>query len=536
MAAERKNSVFVTNLVAKIIFALLIIAFLFLAIYGLAYTSTIDPLLYSDEHILFQSDSFILNTLVFIILILISVIVVLKFGKKISTRTVKTSKFILCAWVFIASIVWNISVLSVPGADQRIVFQAANLAAKNDFSFFRDEFQYFQMFPFQLGMVAIYEPFIRIFGGFAHPVLLALNAASLASAELALVMIVERLFHDPRITLLTAVLLGLCFQAILFTTFLYGNLLGFAAMLWACYFVIRFIENRKPLSIVWITLLCTFSIVAKSNSWIGVVAIVIVLLIDLIEKFHWSNIGTIILIIVIPMMALHGVQASYEHRADISLGTGTPQTAWFVMGFSESKRAPGWYNGYTYKILKEANWDTDTAKQLISKDFSSRLSVFAEDPNYAGNFFLKKFVSQWNEPTFESIWVSKIRDHGVKLRSFAISMYDGRLGNALTSYDEHYVTLIYFTFAAGLLAMFFKKRSNAACNMNIASPDSMQACSLKSMMLLPLFVLGGCLYHFLFEAKSQYALLYFVMMLPFSALGLVRMADRIAILTKKEAQ
>ena len=45
--------------------------------------------------------------------------------------------------------------------------------------------------------------------------------------------------------------------------------------------------------------------------------------------------------------------------------------------------------------------------------------------------------------------------------------------------------------------------------------------------LLPLIVLGGLLYHLLFEAKSQYALPYFVLMLPVAAYGYGRIFRRI---------
>ncbi len=37
--------------------------------------------------------------------------------------------------------------------------------------------------------------------------------------------------------------------------------------------------------------------------------------------------------------------------------------------------------------------------------------------------------------------------------------------------------------------------------------------------LLPLIILGGLLYHLLFEAKSQYAMPYFVLMIPMAAFG-----------------
>lgn len=40
---------------------------------------------------------------------------------------------------------------------------------------------------------------------------------------------------------------------------------------------------------------------------------------------------------------------------------------------------------------------------------------------------------------------------------------------------------------------------------------------------LPLIVLGGFLYHLLFEAKSLYILPYFVMLVPYAAYGLYRL-------------
>lgn len=533
MSIKHKNPYFAGNLAAKLILAALIIVFLFLAIYGLAQTSTIDPHLYKQEHILFQSDSFALNVIVVLLIIGLFTAAVVFFGKNISKRTVKLSKIILCGWVFTASIVWMVSVSSVPGADSQNVVTAANLASRNDFSFFSNEIQYFQMFPFQLGLVAIYEPIYRVFGNFAQPVMFVLNAVFLTAAELALVMIAERLFHEPRVTLLSAVLLGLCFQPILFTTFLYGNLLGFAAILWACYFLVLFLEKRNKLVILWITVLCTISIVAKSNNWIGVTAIVIVLLINLFERFHWENILVCILIVAVPFMTLRGIQSSYEHRANIALGSGTPQTAWLVMGFSESDKAPGWYNGYTYNILKDANWDTKTAKQMISNDLSARLSVMEKNADYTSRFFLKKLVSQWNEPTFQSIWISEVKEHRLPLPSFAQSIYDGRLGNVLASYFEHFVSLIYFTFVAGLLALLFQKRSNTNNGMDGANHALTQTNTMTRIMLIPLFILGGGLYHMLFEAKSQYILPYFVMIIPFSAYGLVCIADLFVFLTKK---
>ena len=44
-------------------------------------------------------------------------------------------------------------------------------------------------------------------------------------------------------------------------------------------------------------------------------------------------------------------------------------------------------------------------------------------------------------------------------------------------------------------------------------------------LLLPLIFFGGALYHLLFEAKSQYAFPYAVLLLPIAAMGICRIED-----------
>ena len=43
--------------------------------------------------------------------------------------------------------------------------------------------------------------------------------------------------------------------------------------------------------------------------------------------------------------------------------------------------------------------------------------------------------------------------------------------------------------------------------------------------LFPLVVLGGLLYHLLFEAKSQYAVGYVLLMIPIAAYGIMHLSD-----------
>ena len=519
-----------------IVFALFAAVFAFLCVCGLLGTSAIDAKDYVREHVLFLQDNAALNLAVLAALLALGVFALLRLGRRAEPKHLRAAKWVLAVWTFSFSLVWSLSVQTVPTADSKYVLAAASQAANGDFSFFADKLRYFQMFPFQLGLVGVYEVFYRVFGAQAVTAMYVLNAVSLAAAYLAVAEITQAVFADRRITLVTIVLLGLCLQPILFSSFLYGNLPGLAAIAWAFVFVVRFLQTGRGRNIPFAALLCALAVLCKPNNWIGVAAVVVALFLSLLQKFRFIKIVCALAVIAAPLLLTNGVRYGYEQRADVDLGGGTPQTAWLVMGLSESERAPGWYNGYTYSVLKEADWDTARAREQIAQGLSLRLDALKSDPSYAADFFYQKALSQWNEPSFESVWSSKARKHANTPPAFVESVYGGALGAALDFGFEHGVQLVYtlaaLSFPAVWLARHKRRRLGAAGAAD--SPPFDPVCAA----LPPVFVLGGFLYHLLFEAKSYYALTFFVLLLPYAALGLVSLADWFALkrFAKKRAK
>lgn len=509
-----------------IVFALFAAVFSFLFVCGLFGTSAIDPANYVKEHILFLQDNAGLNLAVLAALLALGVFALLRLGRRVEPKHLRAAKVILAAWTFSLSLVWSLSVQTVPTADSKYVLAAASQAANNDFSFFADKLRYFQMFPFQLGLVSVYEVLYRVFGAQAVTAMYVLNAVSLAAAYLAVAEIAQAVFTDRRVALVTIVFLGLCLQPVLFSSFLYGNLPGFAAIAWAFVFAVRFLQTGHGRNIAPAALLCALAVLCKPNSWIGVAAVVVALLLSLIRKFRFTKIVFALAVVMAPLLLTSGVRTSYEQRSGVDLGGGTPQSAWLVMGLSDSERAPGWYNGYTYSVLKEADWDATRASEQIARDFALRLDALKSDPSYAADFFFQKTLSQWNEPSFESVWSSKARKHANTPPAFVESVYSGALGDALDFGFEHGVQLVYtlaaLSFPAVWLTRHRRRRLGAASAAGVPPFDPVCAA------LPAVFVLGGFLYHLLFEAKSYYALTFFVMLLPCAALGLVLAADRFA--------
>ena len=66
----------------------------------------------------------------------------------------------------------------------------------------------------------------------------------------------------------------------------------------------------------------------------------------------------------------------------------------------------------------------------------------------------------------------------------------------------------------------------------IADPSGPVLAAGLAALALPVTILGGALYHLIFEAKAQYAYPYMVYMLPLAAIGLCRLEEGIKGLWK----
>ena len=129
-----------------------------------------------------------------------------------------------------------------------------------------------------------------------------------------------------------------------------------------------------------------------------------------------------------------------------------------------------------------------------------------QNPGEALRFFRQKLYSQWNETTYESLWINQVQlSFSEKGRIY--DLVCGRGGRFTANLMNQVAQLVFLGALMGLPGLLWRRR--------------IRQC------LLPLIVLGGLLYHLLFEAKSQYALPYFVLLVPLAAWGLSRLFHRI---------
>ncbi len=523
------------------------LAFGYVAVMSFFQTSTIDPTKYVSEKILFQSDYIPLNFLV-TFLIFLFIFAMRRFYDFFAKVNLRIMEIALAVFVITLGFIWIFNVRSIPAADSQNIFEAATDAAKDNYksmqnhtAFYNSDFyngySYFHFYPFQLGFVFICELIYRVFGTDSSMPVQVINVLCVAATYYALARLSFLLFKKRSVEFITILLLAVCFQPILFCTFVYGNIIGMCCAVWASLLLVKYFQTGKWLWAAVSGVLLVLATLAKYNNMIYLAAFVIMLIIHIFRDKKWQSAAIAAAMVIAVLLSNSAVIGMYEQRSGTDFEDGVPQTMYLDMGLSESYMAPGWYSTSTedpvtkrrLPVGKQAYLDyyldpklrgkqdvkISDANEKVRKHIDSRMEVFSDDPDYMMDFFSKKILSQWNEPTFESIWVSRVKQHTAteeqktkfksdvvnseQMKGLTQSVYFKSTGQVLELHFNLYMQIVYAMFAAGIYLMFINKRTGI------------------ETVLLPLVLLGAFGYHLLFEGKSQYILSYIPLLIPTAA-------------------
>lgn len=494
------------------IFVISLLIFAALALQSLISTNYLNITSEDPSGIIFMYDNIYINLLITALVFLAGIF----FLRKLMTRiNPKIFGAVLLVYTFVLALIWNILAKASPAHDSYYVVMLAQDFANGDFTAITNP-DYFNFYPFQLGYSFICEIFFKILGDNPFDTIFALqilNIIALVSINAAIIILTSLSFNSKSVTNFTIFLLFGCIQPILFTTFHYGNLLGFAFSMWAVVFTCLFIKSKRWFWIIPAAICIGIGALVKSNSLIILVAICIILVLDFLKTHSWLNLVSAALSVVLGLSLNPLVISSYENRADASLGDGVPKVLWLDMGLQETDNAqrPGWYNpSCTVHQYAYANYDSEKAAEVGCENISKRIAEFIKYPYDCADFFARKTISQWNDPTFMSVWVSATRPTTGTTGEFVDSMYNGTIGAATESYTNFYQSVIYVFTAVGVVLIIASRNIRK----NILA------------VAIPLVFLGGFFYHLLFEAMPQYNLTYFILFIPLAAYGLSQLCDK----------
>jgi len=464
----------------------------------------------SIESVWYYHDNIFAN-LIWLIVFFAACFAVMPFLKKLSLGK---EILLVSAWVILIGSVWVMSSQVMPSEDSGTVTTASARAANNDFEWM--ELPYFSYYSFQLGYILFNEILIRIYHAFSESTSLIfleiLNVIFLAMIYAGILLLMKLLFKDERIHHLTALLMLFNLQPILASVFVYGIYPGLLFAVWAIVFEVCYFQTRKiryiPLSAICIALAYT----VKPNYLICLIAMLIIIISKMISTWKDSKqlakCGAYLVLSCILAFSLPNIViSSYESRSGKTLGDSIPMVSFFAMGLNEAGNAPGWYNYiYTVTNFENSQFHAETASQTSVQEIKNRIKYFSENKNYRNEFFYKKFVSQWNETSYQSIWNNKVRmQYKEKGKISQWVCYDGE--KKIKYYMDLCAQFIFSGVLLGSIRSFRKK-------------ELMQ-------VIFPLIIIGGMMYHLLAESKSQYAMPYYILMIGFAPVGFCWIYDKI---------
>lgn len=386
--------------------------------------------------------------------------------------------------------------------DSEALSEIAIAFLNGDYSGFAGD-SYLAHYPHQLGMIALLELVYFFFGINNFIVLQFLNVIAIFSTVYFLHRITEELFHDLQIQILLSILcLGLL-PLYLYATFIYGDIPGMGFIMPAIYLIIHYLNTKKRGLLLPASICMSFAILLKSNNTVILVASLIILILFALKEKDWFSLIFAAALLLLSSAGTACIDSYYAREAGLKqIPDGIPKIAWVAMGLQENEYLEnGWYNGYNWAAYSECGLDATETSEVCLASIRDSLHSFLSAPKSGLHFFYKKFISQWNDPGFQSQitneWYSRHRDDHSSLALYLI-YGNGRL------ILEWLMNIYHFWILGGAAVCAFlqtKKHSFPAA-------------------FLILCVFGGYFFHMFWEAGGRYGLGYFVLCVPMAACGL----------------
>lgn len=413
-------------------------------------------------------------------------------------------------FIVIIGISWVFITKGRPLADQEQISVIATAFINNDFSAM-DMGGYLNLYPHQLGIIRVVEMIYRVVGVGKFRVIMVINAFISAGIFLNLWGLANFATEDKRKLNYLSVFFVLFPVLPMHSFFVYGNLFGlYFATLGIRLFVIALSENAgfsTFRAVAGLGALLSFSManICKNNMIIITIATILCGIIYSIAKRRYVVNILLCILMTFSFLSMKPIYAHYEHVSDKEILEGMPKTLWISMGLMEGIEewgcgTNGWYNGYSVEIFEECEYDTAAADIVARRDISERIGEITSSPDVLISFLGEKIITQWSEPTYQAFWMVDAFDNHEELSSFETSLISGNTRHVISLWMRFLVTLVWF------FNIIFAIRSYKDQDWR--------------MLILAVSLLGGFVFHIIWEAKALYTLPYMILSIPTAVSGM----------------
>ena len=427
-------------------------------------------------------------------------------------RKIKWGKRIVFLFFILAfSLIWVFVTRYTPRSDQMAIFAGVEALYNGEYSLFGPT-SYFMKNPQQYGLVLIYYLCSKVVFGNYVLTYQILNALAVVCFYKKLGDVCTHVGLEKKYQTILSLIGLIFFPLVMYTSFLYGTLLGLAFAVMAIDYEILFFEKGGIKYGVLAAVLAALAIVAKTNFLIFVIAMLIYAAIELLQKIDAIKAGFLALMVIL-LVTVPGLPGKIVGNI-----TGIPEAdsisayAFIAMGLQEGPRANGWHNGFDNDSFVDNNYSTEAQKEVAISEIKDRINIFRNDHEYAVEFFLLKLASQWNNPTFECFWINQVCDADIEQSDFIKGIMSKEGSAKAYGFLDAFMLVVLL----GALAAFWLE-------------DKFE---VKMLTLATVFI-GGFIFHIFWEAKGQYTLPYFVLLFPYAIRGYEVLTEKLVALREK---
>lgn len=477
------------------IFGLLALYFFVISLFGSC------AIAYTDEHVFYLKDFPVLLLGGLTALVLILAILRYKIGLEVWDKLLsnKVLGTITAIW-FVLLIGWIFATLTTPAYDQNEVLTAAKDLINKDYSRWKYG-MYMYVYPHQNGMALCYIPFQLLFPNHTVLAVEIFNLICWYGTICGLAKLSLKYFHSVRMTKVLYLGLLFFFPAWGYITFIYGTIPSLLCCVWAINMEKNYEESRKLKYAFFAALLLIVAIMWKQNSYIFAIGIGIMFLLDAIRMKRKKSLVALFLLVVTIVIECIFVPSFMHRVTGEETNHALPALAFVALGLNESNIAPGWYNEFSVKMGREQGYIKENMNKASIEEIKARLQIYASDPEYGVRFFGRKLNAMWNSPDFEGTLIINRRNYDASLPYWVKDIiYNGGVVNTILFLIEDIMQSVY-TCGIVLYLIFDRKKL-----------DLRKACPM-------ILLIGGFLFHFFWEGKTQYAFPYYVILFPYAVKG-----------------
>ncbi|SHJ45660.1 glycosyltransferase family protein [Pseudobutyrivibrio xylanivorans] len=469
----------------------------------------------SDENEItfFCKDKAPLNILIVIVFFAITFVlakksVITNFIGKLNDDAFFNQAKVIILWIItIMGILWVLITQYVPGSDQLDVMSSAYKYGVGDTAVVAAG-GYLDRWPHNIGIATVERVISFFVGDFNVVFMQLLNVLGITLIYKKMVDTWEKL-GGSRFSQICTLGCGIIFYPlIMYASFVYGNIWHVTLALISFDALVDYFDTKKSLCLAKCALAIGLSYVVKSSGILFFVALVIYAIVrGAIEKTKFYKVLLAIVIMCVSLgifATVPKVVLAKSMKTELRESTGI--WALIAMGLQEDGATAGWYNGYPLNVYYENNCDGPASEKAAKVELSNRLNYLFGDKHHAYEFFSKKIASTWIEPTYQSYWISQVRNHRVTFPKWLDSFMSAKGYTTAAKVFDIFQILI---FTGTILWMILEDKRKFVD---------------KAFLLLSF--IGGFTFLLFWETKAQYTVTYFVLLFPYALTGFELLAGK----------